>query len=70
MGYAAAYVLMTFSATWLLSAGRYLSCCIPLFLILGAAGEKRKWVVPVLAAASAMLQIIYLTGFMNNMQIM
>lgn len=70
MGYAIAYVCMTFSATWLLSAGRYLSCCIPLFLILGIAGERRKWITPVLALVFAMIQMVYLTGFMNYMQIM
>lgn len=70
MGYAIAYVCMTFSATWLLSAGRYLSCCIPLFLILGIAGERKKWVTPVLALVFAMIQMVYLTGFMNYMQIM
>ncbi len=70
MGYAIAYVCMTFSATWLLSAGRYLSCCIPLFLILGIAGERRKWITPILALVFAMIQMVYLTGFMNYMQIM
>lgn len=70
MGYAAAYVLLTYSVKWLLSAGRYLSCCIPLFIVLALAAEKRKWLMPVMIAIFAALQTIYLAGYLNGMQIM
>ena len=70
MGYGIAYFLLTYSATWLLSAGRYLSCGIPLFLVFGIMTEKRKWLMPVLTVVFSMLQIIYLMEFFNNMQIM
>lgn len=70
MGYSIAYVLLTYSATWLLSAGRYLSCCIPLFIVLALATEKKKWLMTVFITIFSILQTIYLVGFLNNMQIM
>ena len=70
MGYGIAYILLTYSANWLLSAGRYLSCAIPLFIVLALATEKKKWVMPALIAIFSILQTIYLVGFLNNIQIM
>ena len=69
-GYAIAYVLLTYSATWLISAGRYLSCCIPLFIALAITTERKKWLMPVFISAFSMLLIIYYTGYFNGMQIM
>lgn len=70
MGYGIAYVLLTFSVKWLISAGRYLCCCIPLFIVLAIAAEKRKWVMPALVLLFTMLQTIYLTAYFNGMQIL
>lgn len=70
MGYALSYVLLTYSVTWLLSAGRYLSCCIPLFIALAAVAEKRKWLMKVLTVLFLVLQVVYLAGYLNGMQIM
>lgn len=70
IGYAGAYVLLTYSATWLLSAGRYLSCCIPLFIVLAIAAERRKWLMPILISVFSILLTIYYAGYFNGMQIM
>lgn len=69
-GYAIAYVLLTFSVKWLISAGRYLTCCIPLFIVLAIAAERRKWLMPVLISVFSILLTIYYTGYFNGMQIM
>ncbi len=69
-GYAIAYVLLTFSVKWLISAGRYLTCCIPLFVILAIATERRKWLMPVLISVFSILLTIYYAGYFNGMQIM
>ena len=39
--YGFAYFLATFCLSWLLSGGRYLSCCLPFFVMLAEALEKR-----------------------------
>ena len=70
IGYAVSYVLLTYSATWLLSAGRYLSCCIPLFIVLALAAERRKWLMPVFISLFSVLLTVYYTGYFNGMQIM
>ncbi len=70
MGYAISYVLLTYSAAWLLSAGRYLSCCIPLFIVLAVEAEKKKWAMPVLTLVFGILHIIYFAGYLGGMHIM
>lgn len=69
-GYAGAYILLTYSATWLLSAGRYLSCCIPLFIVLAIAAERKKWLMPVMISLFSILLTIYYAGYCNGLQIM
>lgn len=69
-GYMFFYILLTYSATWLLSAGRYLSCCIPMFIILAVQVQKRKWILHMFFVLFAILQMIYLNGFLSGMQIM
>ena len=39
--YAFAYLVLNYSLSWLLSAGRYLSCALPFFLFAAALTEKR-----------------------------
>jgi len=70
MGYAIGYVLLTYSVAWLISAGRYLSCCIPLFITLALATEKRKWMMPILIALFSILQTVYTAAYFKGMPIM
>lgn len=69
-GYAVVYILITYSAAWLISGARYLACNIPLFMILAVGGEKHKRFLPVLSVVFAMLQMIYLFAFMQGRQIL
>lgn len=68
--YGAAYIYLTFSASWLLSSGRYFACNIPLFLVIAVGGAKKKSLVWMIAILFAMLQMIYLGGFLHGRQIM
>ena len=68
--YGAVYVWLTFSATYLLSAGRYLACAIPMFLVLAIIGIKKKRVFGAIVILFAMLQMIYFIGFLLGKQIM
>jgi len=70
MGYGISYVILTCSATWLLSSGRYLSCCIPLFIVLAIATEKRKWLLPIFLIISSILLIFFYLGYFKNMQVL
>ncbi|MGN0431995.1 MAG: glycosyltransferase family 39 protein [Lachnospiraceae bacterium] len=68
--YGAMYIYLTFSVPWLISGGRYFACNIPLFLAAAVAGVKRKGFFMAIVILSAMLQMIYLTGFLQGKLIM
>ncbi|MBO5166296.1 MAG: glycosyltransferase family 39 protein [Lachnospiraceae bacterium] len=68
--YGAAYIFLTFSVPWLISGGRYFACNIPLFLVVAITGVKRKRFFAAAAILSVMLQMIYLTGFLQGKLIM
>lgn len=70
MAYGISYMLLTYSLSWLISGGRYTVCCIPLFLAMALAAEKRRWLMPALACTGAMLQAVYLTGYLTGKIIM
>lgn len=64
--YAFACLILDYSLSWLLSAGRYLSCALPFFLFAADWAEERPAVSALLTAAMAVLfslqLILYLTG--------
>ena len=64
--YAFACLILDYSLSWLLSAGRYLSCALPFFLFAADWAEERPAVSAFLTAAMAVLfslqLILYLTG--------
>lgn len=68
--YLFAYLLLNYSVSWLLSGGRYMSCAIPLFLLLADMAENRKVLKIFLIAGSAVLFGIYMTGYLFGMHIM
>lgn len=62
--------LLTYSSSWLLSAGRYTLCALPGFMLMGEwLSRHEKWKTPVVAVSS-MLFMIYMTGFLMGKQIM
>lgn len=68
--YGAAYIFLTFSVPWLISGGRYFACNIPLFLAVAITGVKRKRFLATTVVLLAMLQMIYLAGFLQGKLIM
>ena len=68
--YGGAYFVATYSLSWLLSAGRYLSCCFVLFLFLAKLTEKRPAFRDGILGGEAVLLGITLCGYLNGAQIM
>lgn len=70
MVYLAAFFLLTYSSTWLLSAGRYTLSALPVFMLAGiwvTRHEKSK--LPLLILSS-MLMAVYMAGYYSWKQIM
>lgn len=70
MAYGVSYSILTYTPGWLLSAGRYTSCCIPLFLVIAVAAQKYKWLMPAVTVCFLMLQMVFMSGFFAGLQIM
>lgn len=68
--YLSAYVLLNYSVTWLLSGARYMSCAIPMFIILADWAERRKGIKVWLIAGSSILFGIYLSAYLFGKHIM
>lgn len=68
--YGFVYLILNYSLSWLLSAGRYLSCALPFFLFVAVWTEKRPAVTAVLTAAMAGGFLINLFLYLSGGQIM
>lgn len=64
------YFTANYSLSWLLSAGRYLSCGFTLFLLLAALTVNRPKLRDFLLFAECLFLGIYLFAYVNNVQIM
>ena len=62
--------MLNYSLSWLLSAGRYLSCALPFFLFAAALTEKRPWLTALLAGGMGAGFLINLTVYLTGGQIM
>ena len=60
------YLVLNYSLSWLLSAGRYLSCGIPFFLFAALLTEKRPSLDKGLTAAMAALMGVYLFAWLSG----
>lgn len=69
VGYAFLYLLVTYSASWLLSGGRYLACNIPLFIISALCIQNKRGQGFILLS-SAMFLSVYTILFVANYPIM
>ncbi|NBJ93402.1 glycosyltransferase family 39 protein [Parablautia muri] len=68
--YLITFFMLTYSSTWLISAGRYTLSALPIFMLAGEGVEKKeKWKIPVVTA-SAMAMMLYMTGYYSWKQIM
>lgn len=70
MSYLIAFFVLTYSSTWLLSAGRYTLNAFPLFMLLGEFVVKHKKSKIPIAVLSSMLMMIYMIGYFQWKQIM
>ena len=68
--YGFVYLILNYSLSWLLSAGRYLSCALPFFLFAAVWTEKRPVVTAVLTAAMEGGFLINLFLYLSGGQIM
>lgn len=66
MLYAFFYLILNYSLSWLLSAGRYLSCGVPFFLCAAALTEKRPSLDRGLAAGMAVLLGVYYFAWLSG----
>lgn len=70
LGYGFAYLTLTYSLSWLLSGGRYLSASIVFFIFAAVIAEKHKWLDKVIVVSSSMLFGVYLYAFLLGKQVM
>lgn len=68
--YGFVYLVLNYSLSWLLSAGRYLSCALPFFLFAAALTEKRRWLTILIAAGMSIGFLVTLYGYLTGGQIM
>ena len=68
--YAFACLVLNYSLSWLLSAGRYLSCALPFFLFAAALTQRRRWLSFTLAALMALGFLVTLHAYLTGGQIM
>ena len=68
--YGFVYLVLNYSLSWLLSAGRYLSCALPFFLFAAALTEKRPWLTALLAGGMGAGFLINLARYLTGGQIM
>lgn len=70
LAYLVVYFLLTYSATWLLSAGRYTLNALPVFMLSGdLLSHHEKWKTPVIVL-SAMLMALYMIAYYSWKQVM
>ncbi len=70
LGYGFVYFIANFSLSWLLSAGRYLSCGFMLFILLAKATSDKPLLRKGLLTAQAVLLGVYAFAYINGAQIM
>ena len=70
LAYGFCYLVANYSLSWLLSAGRYLSCGFVFFLLAASLTENRPNLRRGLLAGEPVLLGIYLCGHLSGAQIM
>lgn len=68
--YGFVYLVLNYSLSWLLSAGRYLSCALPFFLFAAALTERRRWLTILICAGMSIGFLVMLYGYLTGGQIM
>lgn len=68
--YAFGLFVATYSLSWLLSAGRYLSCCFPVFLFLARFTRKKPQLRDGILAGEGIFLGIYYCAYLSGAQVM
>lgn len=68
--YLIVFFLLTYSSTWLISAGRYTLSALPVFMLAGKMTEKHEKLKIPIMVISSMLMMIYMIGYYSWKQIM
>ena len=68
--YGFVYLVLNYSLSWLLSAGRYLSCALPFFLFAAVLTERRPWLTALLSVGMAAAFLMNLGCYLTGGQIM
>jgi hypothetical protein len=68
--YLIAYTILSYSPTWLLSGGRYMTVALPMFFILGEISHKNKKLEKIITISFSMLFGIYLLAYLNSKQVL
>ncbi len=63
------YFFMNFSITWPLSCGRYMTCALPMFVVLAESSRRHPHLHRGLLTASAMLFAVYIPLFLMNLHL-
>ncbi|BBF42069.1 membrane spanning protein [Lachnospiraceae bacterium KM106-2] len=69
LSYLFVYLILNYSLTWVISGGRYMSVCIPMFIIWAEYADRHETADRVITIVSALFMGIYLTGFLFTRQI-
>jgi len=64
------YFIITFSVSWLLSGGRYMSCAVPMFIIIGYFTEKNKIVKYLCMSVFIVFYLFYLFAYASRWEVM
>lgn len=65
-----AYLIGNYSLSWLLSAGRYMSCGFVFFIFAAVLFDKHRYAKQIILVLEAMLLVVYFSSYLNNGQIM
>ena len=68
--YAFVTLVLDYSLSWLLSAGRYLSCAVPFFLFMAVLTGRRPKLAVGLAGVMAGLFAVFLLAYLSGAQVM
>ena len=70
VGYLLAYTVVSYSLDWLISGSRYMLSAVPMWIFLGALGNRFKWLDRAVTVLSPILMGIYFVGYLFMRQIM
>lgn len=70
LAFALCYFIVSYSLSWLLSAGRYLSCCFPLFVFLAKLTENKSLTKRFLQIIETVFLGVYLFAYLSGAQVM